>query len=171
VFLGVSGGVWLEHLLTSLPGGVWGFLIFINLFIFFLAFFLDFFEIAFIILPMIAPIAQKILGPVVGDGPALIWFGVMLCVNMQTSFMHPPFGFALFYLRGVAPKEVKSSDIYWGALPWVGLQMLMVILVIAFPITVTGLLDKPANVDLNKVKIDVPQMDLPPLDFGPPAKQ
>src|SRR5258705_466394 len=107
VFLGVSGGLWLEHLLTSLPGGVWGFLIFINLFIFFLAFFLDFFEIAFIILPMIAPIAQKVLAPVVGPDAALIWFGVMLCVNMQTSFLHPPFGFALFYLRGVAPKEVK----------------------------------------------------------------
>ena len=170
VFLGVSGGVWLEHLLTSLPGGVWGFLIFINLFIFFLAFFLDFFEIAFIILPMIAPIAQKILGPVVGDGPALIWFGVMLCVNMQTSFMHPPFGFALFYLRGVAPKEVKSSDIYWGAMPWIGLQMIMVLIVIAFPITVTGLLDKPVNVDLDKVRIEVPQIDLPPLDLGPPQK-
>jgi len=165
VFLGVSGGVWLEHMLTSLPGGVWGFLIFINLFIFFLAFFLDFFEIAFIILPMIAPIAQKILGPVVGDGPALIWFGVMLCVNMQTSFLHPPFGFALFYLRGVAPKEVKSSDIYWGAMPWIGLQMIMVLIVIAFPITVTGLLDKPVNVDLDKVKIEVPQIDLPPLDL------
>jgi TRAP-type mannitol/chloroaromatic compound transport system permease large subunit len=171
VFLGVSGGVWLEHLLTSLPGGVWGFLIFINLFIFFLAFFLDFFEIAFIILPMIAPIAQKILAPVVGADAALIWFGVMLCVNMQTSFMHPPFGFALFYLRGVAPKEVKSSDIYWGALPWVGLQVIMVILVIAFPVTVTGLLDKPLNVDLNSIKIDVPQIELPPLDFGPPTKQ
>ena len=171
VFLGVNGGQWLEHLLTSLPGGAWGFLIFINLFIFFLAFFLDFFEIAFIILPMIAPIAQKVLGPVVGDGPALIWFGVMLCVNMQTSFMHPPFGFALFYLRGVAPKEVKSSDIYWGALPWVGLQVLMVFLVIAFPVTVTGLLDKPQQIDLNKVKIDIPQIDAPPpLDFGPPAK-
>lgn len=170
VFLGVSGGVWLEHLLTSLPGGVWGFLIFINLFIFFLAFFLDFFEIAFIILPMIAPIAQKILGPVVGDGPALIWFGVMLCVNMQTSFLHPPFGFALFYLRGVAPKEVKSSDIYWGAMPWIGLQMIMVLIVIAFPITVTGLLDRPVDVDLDKVKIEVPQIDLPPLDFGPPQK-
>ncbi|MBW7962110.1 TRAP transporter large permease subunit [Bradyrhizobium sp. BR 10261] len=170
VFLGVSGGVWLEHMLTSLPGGVWGFLIFINLFIFFLAFFLDFFEIAFIILPMIAPIAQKILGPVVGDGPALIWFGVMLCVNMQTSFLHPPFGFALFYLRGVAPKEVKSSDIYWGAMPWIGLQMIMVLIVIAFPITVTGLLDKPVSVDLDKVKIEVPQIDLPPLDLGPPQK-
>ena len=151
VFLGVSGGVWLEHMLTSLPGGVWGFL-------------------AFIILPMIAPIAQKVLGPVVGDGPALIWFGVMLCVNMQTSFLHPPFGFALFYLRGVAPREVKSSDIYWGAMPWIGLQALMVALVIAFPITVTALLDKPSDVDLNKVKIEVPQIDLPPLDLGPPQK-
>jgi TRAP-type C4-dicarboxylate transport system permease large subunit len=171
VFLGVSGGVWLEHMLTSLPGGVWGFLIFINLFIFFLAFFLDFFEIAFIILPMVAPIAQKILAPVVGADAALIWFGVMLCVNMQTSFLHPPFGFALFYLRGVAPKEVKSSDIYWGALPWIGLQAIMVVLVIAFPITVTGLLDKPRNIDLDKVKIEVPQIDLPPLDFGPATKQ
>jgi TRAP-type mannitol/chloroaromatic compound transport system permease large subunit len=168
VFLGVSGGVWLEHMLTSLPGGVWGFLIFINLFIFFLAFFLDFFEIAFIILPMIAPIAQKILAPVVGPDYALIWFGVMLCVNMQTSFMHPPFGFALFYLRGVAPKEVKSSDIYWGALPWVGLQMIMVVLVIAFPITVTALLDKPSTVDPNKVQIDIPQIELPPLNFDAP---
>jgi TRAP-type C4-dicarboxylate transport system permease large subunit len=170
VFLGVSGGVWLEHLLTSLPGGVWGFLIFINIFIFFLAFFLDFFEIAFIILPMIAPIAQKILGPVVGDGPALIWFGVMLCVNMQTSFLHPPFGFALFYLRGVAPKEVKSSDIYWGAMPWIGLQAIMVLLVIAFPWTVTALLDKPVNVDLDKIRIEVPQIELPPLDFGQPKQ-
>jgi TRAP-type mannitol/chloroaromatic compound transport system permease large subunit len=170
VFLGVSGGVWLEHMLTSLPGGVWGFLIFINLFIFFLAFFLDFFEIAFIILPMIAPIAQKILAPVVGPEAALIWFGVMLCVNMQTSFLHPPFGFALFYLRGVAPREVKSSDIYWGAMPWIGLQMIMVLLVIIFPVTVTGLLDKPVNVDLDKVKIEVPQIDLPPLDLGPPQQ-
>jgi tripartite ATP-independent transporter DctM subunit len=168
VFQGVSGGEWLEHLLTSLPGGVWGFLIFINLFIFFLAFFLDFFEIAFIILPMIAPIAQKVLAPVVGPEAALIWFGVMLCVNMQTSFLHPPFGFALFYLRGVAPKEVKSSDIYWGAMPWIGLQAIMVVLVIAFPITVTGLLDKPVQVDLDKVRIEVPQIDLPPLDLGPP---
>ena len=170
VFLGVSGGVWLEHLLTSLPGGVWGFLIFINLFIFFLAFFLDFFEIAFIILPMVAPIAQKILAPVVGPEAALIWFGVMLCVNMQTSFMHPPFGFALFYLRGVAPKEVKSSDIYWGALPWVGLQAIMVALVIAFPATVTALLDKPSEVDLKNIQIQVPQIEPPALDLNEPPK-
>jgi hypothetical protein len=74
---------------------------------------------------------------------AVVWFGVMLCVNMQTSFMHPPFGFALFYLRGVAPKEVKSSDIYWGALPWVALQLVMVVLVMAFPAMVTTFLDKP----------------------------
>src|SRR5712672_463142 len=155
VFLGVSGGVWLENMLTSLPGGVWGFLIFINLF-----------EIAFIILPMIAPIAQKILTPVVGADAALIWFGVMLCVNMQTSFMHPPFGFALFYLRGVAPKEVKSSDIYWGALPWVGLQIIMVVLVIAFPWTVTVLLDKPASADdISRIRIEVPEIELPPLDL------
>jgi TRAP-type mannitol/chloroaromatic compound transport system permease large subunit len=159
VFLGVDGGRWLEHMLSSLPGGPWGFLAFINLFIFFLAFFLDFFEIAFIILPMIAPIAQKMLAPIVGADAALIWFGVMLCVNMQTSFMHPPFGFALFYLRGVAPRYVKSSDIYWGALPWVGLQLIMVALVIAFPVLVTGLLDAPSNVDPRKIRIELQAPD------------
>ena len=108
-FQGVDGNRWVEHLMSNLPGGVWGFLIVVNLFVFFLAFFLDFFEIAFIIVPMLAPVAQKILTPVVGADAALIWFGVMLCVNVQTSFMHPPFGFALFYLRSVAPKEVKST--------------------------------------------------------------
>jgi TRAP-type mannitol/chloroaromatic compound transport system permease large subunit len=159
VFLGVDGNRWLENMLSTLPGGPWGFLLFINLFFFFLAFFLDFFEIAFIILPMVAPIAQKMLTPIVGPDAALIWFGVVLCVNMQTSFMHPPFGFALFYLRGVAPKEVKSSDIYWGAFPWVGLQLIMVALVVAFPILVTGLLDAPSNVDLSKVRIDVDSPD------------
>jgi TRAP-type mannitol/chloroaromatic compound transport system permease large subunit len=164
VFLGVDGNRWLEHMLTTLPGGPWGFLAFINVFIFFLAFFLDFFEIAFIILPMIAPVAQKVLTPIVGADHALIWFGVMLCVNMQTSFMHPPFGFALFYLRGVAPKEVKSSDIYWGALPWVGMQLILVGLVIAFPQQVTILLDKPVQVDLNKIHFHVP----PPDDSSPP---
>ena len=174
VFLGVDGNQWLEHLLTSLPGGAWGFLAFINLFIFFLAFFLDFFEIAFIILPMLAPIAQKVLTPIVGPEAALIWFGVMLCVNMQTSFMHPPFGFALFYLRGVAPKEVKSSDIYWGALPWVGLQLIMVALVIAFPVMVTGLLDAPSTIDPSKVQIEIAptdNSDEPPPDFGTGSSQ
>ncbi|MCA1501322.1 TRAP transporter large permease subunit, partial [Bradyrhizobium sp. NBAIM14] len=138
--------------------------------IFFVAFFLDFFEIAFIIVPMIAPTALKLLTPVVGADAALIWFGIMLCVNMQTSFLHPPFGFALFYLRGVAPREVKSSDIYWGAVPWIGLQAIMVAVVIAFPITVTGLLDAPIKVDLDKIKIEIPDIELPPplVDFGQP---
>ncbi|MGQ0676749.1 MAG: TRAP transporter large permease, partial [Rhodospirillales bacterium] len=97
VFQGVDGGLWVEHLLSGLPGGVAGFLVVVNLFVFVLAFFLDFFEIAFIVVPMLAPVAQKMLAPIVGADAALIWFGVILCVNMQTSFMHPPFGFALFY--------------------------------------------------------------------------
>lgn len=156
VFQGVNGGPWLEHWLGNLPGGIWGFLLFVNLFVFFLAFFLDFFEIVFIIVPLLAPVAKTILAPVVGEDAALIWFGVMLCVNLQTSFMHPPFGFALFYLRGVAPKEVKSADIYWGALPWVGLQLVLVALVIAFPKQVTMFLDKPASIDLDKVQIEIP---------------
>ena len=156
VFQGVDGGFWVEELFSNLPGGWIGFLIVVNVFVFFLAFFLDFFEIAFIVVPMLAPVAVKLLSPVLLDSmngnpqaaasAALVWFGVMLCVNMQTSFMHPPFGFALFYLRGVAPKEVKSSDIYWGALPWVGLQLVMVVLVMAFPALVTTFLDKPAAV-------------------------
>ena len=160
VFQGVDGGFWVEDLFSNLPGGWIGFLIVVNLFVFFLAFFLDFFEIAFIVVPMLAPVAVKLLSPVLLDSmngnpqaaasAALVWFGVMLCVNMQTSFMHPPFGFALFYLRGVAPKEVKSSDIYWGALPWVGLQLVMVVLVMIFPALVTTLLDKPAAVAESK---------------------
>jgi len=135
VFRGVDGDLWIEHLLTSLPGGVVGFLIFVNLFVFFLAFFLDYFEIAFIIIPLLAPVAEKL-------GIDLIWFGVLLGANLQTSFMHPPFGFALFYLRGIAPKEVKSSDIYWGAIPWVVLQLILVSIVIAFPQLVTSFIDK-----------------------------
>ena len=156
VFQGVDGGFWVEELFSDLPGGWVGFLIIVNLFVFFLAFFLDFFEIAFIVVPLLAPIAVKLLAPVLlasmngnpqaAASAALVWFGVMLCVNMQTSFMHPPFGFALFYLRGVAPKEVKSSDIYWGALPWVGLQLIMVVLVMTFPALVTTFLDKPAAI-------------------------
>src|ERR687888_1777521 len=138
VFQGVGGKVWIEDMLTSLPGGQVGFLLFVNAFIFVIAFFLDFFEIAFIIIPLLAPVATKL-------GIDLVWFGVLICANIQTSFMHPPFGFALFYLRGVAPREVKSSDIYWGAVPWIVLQLLMVAIVIAFPISVTALLDKPVD--------------------------
>jgi tripartite ATP-independent transporter DctM subunit len=125
-FRGVDGDLWVEHLLTSLPGGVIGFLIFVNLLVFLLAFFLDFFEISFIILPLLAPVAEKL-------GIDLVWFGVLLAVNMQTSFMHPPFGFALFYLRSVAPPQVRTSQIYWGAIPFLGIQLTMVALIIAFP--------------------------------------
>jgi len=152
VFQGVSGGVWLEHHLTSLPGGQIGFLIFVNIFVFFLAFFLDFFEIAFIIVPMLAPVAHAM-------GIDLIWFGVLLCINMQTSFMHPPFGFALFYLRSIAPKSLKTSEIYWGAIPWVFLQLLLVAVVIFWPESVTAFLDKVPDVDLKTIKIEAPQLE------------
>jgi tripartite ATP-independent transporter DctM subunit len=138
-FRGVDGDLWIEELLSGLPGGQVGFLIAVNLFVFFLAFFLDYFEIAFIIIPLLAPVAEKL-------GIDLIWFGVLLGANMQTSFMHPPFGFALFYLRGVAPKSLKSSDIYYGALPWVGLQLILVAIIIFIPETVTYFVDKPAAV-------------------------
>jgi tripartite ATP-independent transporter DctM subunit len=149
VFRGVDGDTWIEHLLAHLPGGATGFLIFVNVFVFFLAFFLDFFEIAFIIVPLLAPVAAKL-------GIDLVWFGVLLCVNMQTSFMHPPFGFALFYLRGIAPKEVKSSSIYWGAIPWVFLQLIMVAILIFWPGLVTSFLDKPSAVDPGTMHIEVP---------------
>ena len=130
VFQGVGGKVWIETMLTSLPGGTVGFLIFVNIFIFVIAFFLDFFEIAFIIIPLLAPAADKL-------GIDLIWFGVLICANIQTSFMHPPFGFALFYLRGIAPPSVKTSDIYWGAIPWVVLQVILVVILIFWPQSVT----------------------------------
>ena len=149
VFRGVDGDTWIEHLLSHLPGGAVGFLIFVNLFVFFLAFFLDFFEIAFIIVPLLAPVAAKL-------GIDLVWFGVLLCVNMQTSFMHPPFGFALFYLRGIAPKEVRSSSIYWGAIPWVVLQLIMVAILIFWPGLVTSFLDKPSALDPSKIHIEAP---------------
>jgi tripartite ATP-independent transporter DctM subunit len=167
VFQGVDGGLWLEHHLTSLPGGAVGFLVFVCIFVFLLAFFLDFFEIAFIIVPLLAPVAQKL-------GIDLVWFGVLLCVTLQTSFMHPPFGFALFYLRGIAPKEVKSSDIYWGALPWVGLQLAMAAIVIVWPGLVTAWMDTPEQIDLDKVKIEVPIENyadpVPPAFPDPPPR-
>jgi TRAP-type mannitol/chloroaromatic compound transport system permease large subunit len=138
-FYGVDGHKWVEHLLTDLPGGQTGFLIVVNALVFFLAFFLDFFELCFIVVPLLGPVADKL-------GIDLIWFGVLLAINMQTSFMHPPFGFALFYLRSVAPtsaykdhhtgqltEPVTTGQIYWGAIPFVVIQVIMVGLVIAFP--------------------------------------
>ena len=169
VFQGVDGGVWIEGMLSNLPGGQVGFLLAVNAFVFFLAFFLDFFEIAFIILPMLAPVAEKM-------GIDMVWFGVLLCVNMQTSFMHPPFGFALFYLRGISdtlfksksiPRKIESRDIYLGSIPWVILQLLLVVIVIFFPQTVTIFLDKKEVVDLNQIKIEIAPEDVlqaPQLD-------
>ncbi|HTY67652.1 MAG TPA: TRAP transporter large permease subunit [Alphaproteobacteria bacterium] len=161
VFRGVNGDLWVEHLLTSLPGGQIGFLIVVNLLSFVLAFFLDFFELAFIVIPLLGPVAEKL-------GINLIWFGVLLGVNMQTSFMHPPFGFALFYLRSVAPdrefidkitgkltKGVTTAQIYWGAIPFVVIQLIMVALVILFPQMVLHSLET-TNVDINKIQIEMP---------------
>jgi tripartite ATP-independent transporter DctM subunit len=164
VFQGVDGGRWIEHHLSALPGGTIGFLIFVNLFVFFLAFFLDFFEIAFIVIPLLAPVAEKL-------GIDLIWFGVLLCVNMQTSFMHPPFGFALFYLRGIAPKTVKSSDIYLGALPWVGLQLIMVAIVIFWPGLVTNWVQKDIKIDPDKIEIPMPDQDPSFIDGNDSARE
>src|SRR5438105_3489098 len=160
-FRGVNGDLWVEHLLTGLPGGQIGFLIVVNVLTFLLAFFLDFFELAFIIVPLLAPVADKL-------GIDLIWFGVLLGVNMQTSFMHPPFGFALFYLRSVAPAReytdkisgkstppVTTGQIYWGAVPFVVIEVIMVGIVIVFPKLVTGNVEK-LKFDPSKVQIIVP---------------
>lgn len=173
-FYGVNGHRWVEELLVSMPGGQLGFLLFVNAFVFILAFFLDFFELAFIVIPLLGPAAEKL-------GIDLVWFGIMLAVNMQTSFMHPPFGFALFFLRSVAPKvpyidrisgktmePVTTGQIYWGAVPFVIIQLVMVALVIAFPSMVMHYKGTATIVDPSKVNIDVPQIEMPPLDFGPP---
>ena len=149
VFQGVDGSHWVAYLLSHLPGGQVGFLIFVNVFIFFLAFFLDFFEIAFIVIPLLAPVAASL-------NIDLVWFGVLLCINLQTSFMHPPFGFALFYLRSIAPKSVLTKDIYLGAIPWLALQLILVAIVIFWPESVTYFIDHGTGVDPASVTIDVP---------------
>jgi tripartite ATP-independent transporter DctM subunit len=177
-FYGVDGHRWVEEMLVSLPGGQVGFLIFVNVFVFLLAFFLDFFEIAFIVIPLLGPAADRL-------GIDLIWFGVMLGVNMQTSFMHPPFGFALFYLRSVAPREryldrvtrkrtdpVTTGQIYWGAVPFVVIQCIAVAMVIAFPAMVMHYKGAASTIDPSKVNIEIPQIEPPPpIDFGPPKIQ
>ncbi|MCY3595201.1 MAG: TRAP transporter large permease subunit [Bacteroidetes bacterium] len=135
IFRGLDGGIWIEDLLINLPGGVIGFLLLANLAIFILGFFIDFFEIAFIIIPLMVLPAAHLLSPMLGvpESTALVWFGVMVGMNLQTSFLTPPFGFALFYLRGVAPLEMKTEAIYRGAVPFIGIQVLGLILLILFP--------------------------------------
>jgi tripartite ATP-independent transporter DctM subunit len=163
VFQGVGGKVWIEDMLTTLPGGAVGFLIFVNAFIFVIAFFLDFFEIAFIIIPLLAPAATKL-------GIDLVWFGVLICANIQTSFMHPPFGFALFYLRGIAPREIKTSDIYMGAIPWIGSMVILVGIVIFWPGSVTYWIE--SGTTEGPVKLELPMPDAPPpLDLSEPPKR
>jgi TRAP-type mannitol/chloroaromatic compound transport system permease large subunit len=164
-FYGVNGHVWVEELLTGLPGGQLGFLIVVNILVFFLAFFLDFFELSFIVIPLLGPAAEKL-------GIDLIWFGVLLGVNMQTSFMHPPFGFALFYLRSVAPAKdyidkitgkmtakITTGQIYWGAVPFVLIQIVMVGLVILFPQMVMVYKSEQSTVDPSKIEIIIPQQN------------
>jgi GntP family gluconate:H+ symporter len=165
-----------------LPGGQIGFLIVVNLLIFLLAFFLDFFELSFIVVPLLAPVAEKL-------GIDLIWFGILLGVNMQTSFMHPPFGFALFYLRSVAPikeyadrvtkktiQPVTTMQIYWGAVPFVVIQVIMVGLIIFFPGIVSSGLDKEVKVDLDQIQLQMEAdsrtelpADLPAGDASEPS--
>ncbi|OYD53980.1 C4-dicarboxylate ABC transporter [Thauera propionica] len=160
-FTAVDGQIWVEHLFDKLPGGEIGFLVFVNTVIFILGFFIDFFEIAFILVPLLAPVADKM-------GIDLVWFGVLLAMNLQTSFLTPPFGFALFYLRSVAPAKdyldritnkriagVKTMDIYRGAIPFVIIQIAMVAALIAFPGLVTFGLDKKIEVDLDTIEINV----------------
>lgn len=162
-FRAVNGDLWVEHLLVGLPGGETGFLIVVSILTFVLAFFLDFFELAFIIVPLLGPVADKM-------GIDLIWFGVLLAVNMQTSFMHPPFGFALFYLRSVAAKDdyvdkvthkkiakVTTGQIYWGSVPFIVMQLIMVAIVLAFPGMVTHYKSTLSTVDPNTVEIRVEQ--------------
>ncbi len=158
-FTAIDGKEWVEHLFDKLPGGQVGFLIFVNLVIFFLGFFLDFFEIAFILIPLLAPIADKL-------GIDLVWFGIMIAINLQTSFLTPPFGFALFYLRSVAPTQafidrvtkqriegIRTSQIYRGSIAFVLIQITLLGLLIAFPGLVTGNLDAKVDVDLDSIRI------------------
>jgi len=176
-FYAVNGHVWVEHLLGGLPGGQLGFLIVVNIVIFVLAFFLDFFELSFIVIPLVGPVADKL-------GIDLIWFGVLLGVNMQTSFMHPPFGFALFYLRSVAPAKdyldkitrkmtpgVTTGQIYWGAVPFVLIQIIMIGLVITFPQMVMVYKAKESTVDPTKIQIQLPPSEAPQQGPAPSEQQ
>ncbi|HZJ96651.1 MAG: TRAP transporter large permease subunit [Alcaligenaceae bacterium] len=160
-FTGFGGQHWVNSLFTDLPGGVYGFLIVVSIFIFLLAFFLDYFELAFIVVPLLAPVADSL-------GIDLVWFAVILAVNMQTSFMHPPFGFALFFLRSVAPKDayidkitkkrvegVKTTEIYWGAIPFIIIQLCMVGLVLAFPNMVTHYKGTGPQIDPATIQIGI----------------
>lgn len=170
-FQGVDGPLWVEHLLDGLPGGPLGFLILVNVLVFVLAFFLDFFELSFIVVPLLAPVAEKL-------GIDLVWFGVLLAVNMQTSFMHPPFGFALFFLRSVAPEKpytdrvtgqrtepVTTTQIYMGVIPFLCIQLLVVGLLIAFPGIVSGSVEPAREFDPEAMRLQLEASMPEPFGF------
>ena len=170
-FNAADGHIWVEHLFDGMPGGAWGFLVVVNILVFILGCFIDFFEIAFIVIPLLAPVAEKILpGLVPGMTPdqAMIWFGVIIAMNLQTSFLTPPFGFALFYLRSVAAKfdykdrvtgkliaSVKTIEIYKGSIAFIILQLIMVVAVIAFPVLVTGGMEKEAALSSDQIMLQL----------------
>jgi TRAP-type mannitol/chloroaromatic compound transport system permease large subunit len=169
-FQAVDGPKWVEHLFDQLPGGQLGFLLFVNLLIFGLGFFIDFFEIAFILLPLLAPVADKL-------GIDLIWFGIIVAMNLQTSFLTPPFGFALFYLRSVAPKsdyvdrltrkpirKITTAEIYKGSIHFVIMQLIMLVVVISFPNMILDRLDKKGDLDTGNVSFEVKEDDKPADD-------
>ena len=163
-FNAADGHVWVEHLFDKVPGGVLGFLIVVNLLVFILGMFIDFFEIAFIVIPLLAPVAEKM-------GIDLIWFGVLLAMNMQTSFLTPPFGFALFYLRSVAPKQdyndrvtgklipaVTTSQIYKGSIAFIAIQIFMVSMIITYPELVSGNISKVKKMDMSDVMLQLQEI-------------
>jgi TRAP-type mannitol/chloroaromatic compound transport system permease large subunit len=176
-FNAADGHIWVEHLFDGIPGGAWGFLVVVNILVFILGCFIDFFEIAFIVIPLLAPVAEKILpGIVPGMTPdqVMIWFGVIIAMNLQTSFLTPPFGFALFYLRSVAAKfdykdrvtgklipSVKTIEIYKGSIAFIILQLIMVVAVIAFPVLVTGGIEKVETLSSEQI---MNQLDQPSAD-------
>jgi TRAP-type mannitol/chloroaromatic compound transport system permease large subunit len=193
-FNAAEGHLWVEHLFDQLPGGALGFMIVVNLLVFVLGMFIDFFEIAFIVVPILAPVAAKILPELVpGMTPdmVMIWFGVILAMNLQTSFLTPPFGFALFYLRSVAPQKdyadrvtgrtipkVTTGQIYKGSIPFILLQLLMVAAVVTWPNLVTGNMAVAEKVDVDKALEEMAPKDIgfdaPPIDpmdgaSAPPA--
>lgn len=173
-FNAADGHIWVEHLFDKLPGGQMGFLLVVNVLVFILGMFIDFFEIAFIVVPLLAPVADKM-------GIDLIWFGIILAMNLQTSFLTPPFGFALFYLRSVAARSdytdpitkaripaVTTAQIYKGSIAFIILQLMMVAAVVAYPDLVTGNIEKAAVVDQNAVDNMLNQMsDMNKEDAAP----
>jgi TRAP-type mannitol/chloroaromatic compound transport system permease large subunit len=182
-FNAADGHIWVEHLFDKLPGGALGFLIVVNLLVFILGCFIDFFEIAFIVVPILVPVAQKILPELFPPGtpidPIMIWFGVILAMNLQTSFLTPPFGFALFYLRSVAAKvdykdritgatvpAVTTAQIYKGSIAFIVLQLTMVGLIIAYPALVTGGMEQAVTIDADKA---LETMGLPETSSDPAA--